>query len=185
MPTKRELVLDAAIELLGSRGLRALTHRGVDDTAGVPAGSTSNYFRTREALLAGIAERLEQLDHSDWERLGHVPLPSTIEELVTGMANVLSHAIGPGRTRTLARYALFLEAQQMPALQESVRRGHERLTAWAASLLGNFDASPEVAKLLVDYFDGAVLHQLTSPAPDFAPHATVDRMVRALLTPRR
>jgi hypothetical protein len=43
--------LDAAIELLGTEGLRALTHVRVDLRAGLPKGSTSNYFRTRAALL--------------------------------------------------------------------------------------------------------------------------------------
>lgn len=39
------------IELLGTQGLRALTHGRVDARAGLPRGSTSNHFRTRQALL--------------------------------------------------------------------------------------------------------------------------------------
>src|SRR5262245_42599709 len=50
----RELVLlDAAIEVLAERGTRGLTHRAVDARAGLPLGSTSNRFRTRNALLGG------------------------------------------------------------------------------------------------------------------------------------
>ena len=54
MSGKRERVLDAAIEVLGTRGLRGLTHRAVDEVAGIPQGSTSNYFRTRESLLEAV-----------------------------------------------------------------------------------------------------------------------------------
>jgi DNA-binding transcriptional regulator YbjK len=37
------------LKLLGTEGLRALTHARVDECAGIPKGSTSNYFRTRAA----------------------------------------------------------------------------------------------------------------------------------------
>ncbi|MBL1078353.1 TetR family transcriptional regulator [Nocardia sp. 2] len=180
MSTKRELVLDAAIELLGSRGLRALTHRAVDEAAGMPAGSSSNYFRTREALLSGIAERLEQRDHHDWAALSHRPAPTTIDELVAGMAEFIRHAATTDRIRTLARYALFMEAQTVVPLQESVQRGHRALTAWAESLLTPLHPDRSVAKLLVDYADGVILHQLVSPEPEFDPHAALDRLARAL-----
>ncbi|MFI9511070.1 TetR/AcrR family transcriptional regulator [Nocardia sp. NPDC052566] len=182
MPTKREQLLDAAIDLLGSRGLRALTHRAVDDNAGMPAGSASNYFRTREALLGGISDRLEQRDYADWEALTTRPMPSTVDQVIDGATALIAHSVTDDRTRTLARYALFVEAQHMPALQQTVQRGHERLTAWVADMVRPFGAGPEVAKMLVDYFDGMILHQLTSPVPDFEPRAAVDRLVRALLT---
>ncbi|MEU0542235.1 TetR family transcriptional regulator [Nocardia sp. NPDC005978] len=182
MPTKREQILDAAIELLGTRGPRALTHRAVDSLAEMPAGSASNYFRTREALLCGIAERLEERDYADWNAMSRTPAPATLTQLADGLATVLTHAVRTDRTRTLARYALFLEAQTVPALQESVRRGHERLTAWIADMIGNISPGNTDAKLLVDYLDGAALHELTSPATNFDPHATVNRIVRALLS---
>ena len=57
MADRRTDLLDAALELVGTQGMRGLTHRAVDTAAGVPPGSTSNYFRTREALVLGIVER--------------------------------------------------------------------------------------------------------------------------------
>ncbi|WP_280492124.1 TetR/AcrR family transcriptional regulator [Nocardia asiatica] len=181
MSTKRELVLDAAIELLGSRGTRALTHRAVDEVAGMPAGSASNYFRTREALLIGIAERLEARDYADWEALNRQPAPGTITELVDGMTAFVVHAARADRVRTLARYALFLEAQTMPALRESVRRGHRRLTEWAAGLLAEVGGDQATTRILVGQFDGIILHHLVNPEPDFDPRPALDRLVRALL----
>ena len=41
-PTKVR-VLEAAVELLGTEGLRSLTHARVDERAGLPKGSTSNF----------------------------------------------------------------------------------------------------------------------------------------------
>ncbi|MEV6771094.1 TetR family transcriptional regulator [Nocardia sp. NPDC051030] len=181
MPTKREQVLDAAIELLGSRGSRALTHRAVDEISGVPSGTTSNYFRTRDALLSGIAERLEARDHADWEAMNRAPAPATLDQLIDGMAQFATHATTTDRARTLARYALFLEAQTVPAVQETVRRGHERLTEWAATLLRDVAPGTDVAKPLVDYLDGVILHQLASPAKQFDPHIGLEQIVGGLL----
>lgn len=181
MPTKRELLLDGAIELLGSRGLRALTHRAVDEFAGMPSGSTSNYFRTREALLSGIAERLEERDYADWNAVSRMATPSTIPQLVDGLTRIVIHTVTTDRTRTLARYALFLESQTTPALQPVVRLGHERLTEWIAGMLRAVAPTPDAAQLLVDYLDGVILHELTSPAAKFDPFPDLDRLVRALL----
>jgi hypothetical protein len=44
-------IADAAIGLLAAEGMRGLTHRTVDRAADLPKGSTSYYFRTRQALL--------------------------------------------------------------------------------------------------------------------------------------
>ena len=60
-PDRKTLIADAAIALLGSAGARGLTHRAVDAQAGLPAGSTSFYCRSRLDLLrltlrpAGVA----------------------------------------------------------------------------------------------------------------------------------
>ncbi|MRH89960.1 TetR family transcriptional regulator [Nocardia sp. SYP-A9097] len=184
MPTKREQILDGAIELLGSRGLRALTHRAVDDIAAMPSGSTSNYFRTREALLSGIADRLEERDYADWEAVSRISTLSTLPQLIDGLSALLTHTVTADRARTLARYALFLESQTTPALQLTLRRGHDRLTEWIRTLLHAVApaAPPSTTKLLVDYIDGAALHELTYPTTNFNPHPGLDRMTRALLS---
>jgi DNA-binding transcriptional regulator YbjK len=48
---RRETLLDAAIRVLGERGMRALTHRAVDAEACAAAGSAASYFPTREGLM--------------------------------------------------------------------------------------------------------------------------------------
>ena len=60
----RERVLDAAITLLGTEGLRALTHTRIDANAGVPKGSTSNDFRTRAAVLEGVVAWMYDVEPS-------------------------------------------------------------------------------------------------------------------------
>lgn len=181
MATKREQVLDAAIEVLGTGGSRALTHRAVDQAADLPPGSASNYFRTREALLCGIAERLEQRDHTDWEALNRTLGPATVEHLIDGLAMFVTHATTTDRLRTQARLALFGESQAMPALQESVQRGHRRLRAWAVEMAASVGLTAADTGILVDYVDGAVIHRLTGAETGKHPRRSLDRLTRALL----
>jgi hypothetical protein len=58
-------VSDAAIAVLAEHGARGLTHRAVDQAAGLPPGTTSNYARTRSALLALTLARIAELDAAD------------------------------------------------------------------------------------------------------------------------
>src|SRR5687768_11877636 len=62
---RRDRLADAAIEVLARLGARGLTHRAVDAEAGEPPGTTSRYFRTREALMSGVAQRIRQLHFAD------------------------------------------------------------------------------------------------------------------------
>ncbi|MEU4225494.1 TetR family transcriptional regulator C-terminal domain-containing protein [Nonomuraea sp. NPDC026600] len=59
---RSETVADTAITLLAERGMRGLTHRAVDEAAGLPPGSTSNLARTRAALLELTLSRLTDLE---------------------------------------------------------------------------------------------------------------------------
>ena len=68
MADRRAQVMAAAIDLLGDGGAKALTHRGVDQAAGVPQGTTANHFRTADALVAAVAIELERLDAEQWHQ---------------------------------------------------------------------------------------------------------------------
>ena len=54
-PRRRQL-LDAALHVIADDGLKGLTHRAVDRRAGLPEGSCSAYWRTRNALQAALTE---------------------------------------------------------------------------------------------------------------------------------
>ena len=66
-PERRKRILDTAVDILADTGIGGVTHRQVDDRAGLPAGTTSNYFRTRLALLeattAHVADMHWQQSH--------------------------------------------------------------------------------------------------------------------------
>ncbi|MFI6449557.1 TetR/AcrR family transcriptional regulator [Kitasatospora sp. NPDC050543] len=108
---RRDRLRDAAIEVLAEAGGRGLTHRAVDTAADVPPGTTKNYFPTRDALLAAVAERCVEL-----YRDVPGPAPTDRAGLAAMLRALLENVAGPGRARMLAYLELRAEAARRPRL---------------------------------------------------------------------
>src|SRR5258708_39111254 len=80
MPNRREMLLDAAIGVLGERGMRALTHRAVDAEAGAAAGPTAKYFPAREGLLEAIVDRVSAMERGRFDEMAAEVCPGTPAE---------------------------------------------------------------------------------------------------------
>jgi AcrR family transcriptional regulator len=186
---RRELILDTAIALLGDGGVHAVTHRAVDGAADLAAGSTSNYFRSRDALLEAIVERFAARETANWDgitaaSLGGVVGPTTPAGLAEAMAAFARDATGPHRTLTLARYAILVETAHHPALRERLLAAGSRVNAWFTDWLRIAgSADPErAAPVLMNHWTGLVLHQLAMPDPAFDPLKQCSVIVDALLS---
>ncbi|GAA4657372.1 TetR/AcrR family transcriptional regulator [Kineococcus glutinatus] len=183
MDSVRERCADAAVVLLGEGGARALTHRAADARARVPAGSTSNHFRTRDALLAGALQRIGELER---EHLAGLRAPAAVdaaELLVDVLAAAIGFLLGPGRTLARARHAVFLEAAWRPHLREAVLAGTRPFWALLAEALRAAGAAePErAARRLLAYVDGLVVDQLLRPEEGFDAVAAVRTFLRGAL----
>ncbi len=181
MPTRQQLVLDAAIDVLGNRGMRNLTHRAVDDRAGLPMGSTSNLFRTREALIKGVLGRLQEREKAGWLSLAGEDLADR-EAMVVALGAMVRHLTGEGRLLTLARHAIFVEASHHPALQEQIAQAQRELAGWAVPFVAALgSAHPEAdLRVLLSFMDGLMINQLASPAPGFDPAAAIATFLRGM-----
>ncbi|MEU1431467.1 TetR family transcriptional regulator [Nocardia sp. NPDC005746] len=182
--SRREQVLNAAIEVLATEGPRGLTFQAADKAAAVPAGTASNSFRTRDALLLGIVTHLVELDRHDWEVVSGLLRPDTPAALVEALTAITRHALGPARSRTLARYTLFLEAVANPDLLEPLAIARTTITTWLTpwlERLGSTTPAPH-CRTLLDHLDGHILHQITWPEPKFDPEPGIRALVNGLLT---
>ena len=94
----RERALEAAVELLGAEGIRALSHARVDDRAGLPPGSTSNWFRTRRSLLAGVVNWIAERERADLDPAA-TPAITGPDGLVEGLCAMAELQTGPFATR--------------------------------------------------------------------------------------
>jgi DNA-binding transcriptional regulator YbjK len=68
-PDRRETILNAVIALLATRGLEGVTHRAVDEAAGLPQGSSTYYFPKKADLLKAAAGYLAALLEKDCDAL--------------------------------------------------------------------------------------------------------------------
>ena len=179
----RARALAAAVELLGTEGVRALSHARVDARAGLPPGSTSNWFRTRKALLRGLVDAIAEGERSDVDPSG-LPDVDDVDALVTLLSAMVELQTGPLAVRTRARYALWLEVAGDPELAEPLhaqRREFERWTEHVVTALGVADPGP-AGRALMAASDGLILHRLTvDPALDLRP--AVERAVRGIVGP--
>ncbi|MCF4121596.1 TetR family transcriptional regulator [Antribacter sp. KLBMP9083] len=157
-PTKIR-ALDAAIELVGTAGLRALTHARVDERAGLPKGSTSNYFRTRAALTTGVVEWMAQRELAD---MRPPEPPASAAGLVDLLSGMIEYATGPNRTLTAARITLFGEAGHDPAIRAAVAGGHALMKSWAVAVLTGLGAADPGAgaTALMNCCEGFILHRI-------------------------
>jgi len=183
MADRREQLLDAAISLLGDRGVRAVTHRAVDAEAGLPVGSTSNHFRTRDALFDGIVERFSARERANWELLAGRLSPTTPAELAQAASAFAVDATRAHRTLTLARYTLLIESARLPSLRQQMGSTGARVNAWFATWLrvvGSTDVERD-ANLIMNYWTGLVLHELAIPDPEFDPSPRLAAMLDTLI----
>jgi hypothetical protein len=170
------------IRCLGSGGLGrfSCTHDGSFDRA-VKAGSTSNWFRTRGALLGGVVDWMAERERADFGGAS-VPEQLTPEAFIDGLCAVIELQSGPLALRTRARYALFLELASDPELGEPLHRQRHEFEQWTEHLVtatGIADPGP-AARALMALGDGLMLHRLTvDPRLDVRP--VIERSVRSLL----
>lgn len=123
--TRLTLIADTAIRLLAERGMRGLTHRAVDEAAGLPQGSTSNHARTRAALLKAAVRRLTVLEGavlSPEEMKDATRRPGGPGPLAELLAAALHRHLTRNRTLLVARYELALEATRRPELRTDYDR---------------------------------------------------------------
>jgi DNA-binding transcriptional regulator YbjK len=113
-----DLIADTAIGLLAERGLRGLTHRAVDEAAGLPPGSTSNHARTRAALLEAAVRRLAARETQVLTPEEMPVSPGSLKVLADAMSLALHRYLTDHRLLLIARYELALEATRRPELRE-------------------------------------------------------------------
>ncbi|WP_137994902.1 TetR/AcrR family transcriptional regulator [Streptomyces vilmorinianum] len=165
--------------------MRGLTHRAVDAAAGLPAGTTSAYYRTRSALLTALVRRLVELDQAELRAAGErTPEVRSAAELTHGLvALTAARLTGEGRRRSLARYACAVESVRDAELREIlVPRENPARDAVRRFLAAQGVADPEGRTLtLLACVDGLVLDRVVRGGDVFVEE--VAGLVAAALRP--
>jgi AcrR family transcriptional regulator len=163
---RRAQLADAAIALLIESGVHGVTHRAVERRAGLPAGTASNYFRNREALLLAVARRVVEQHQSDMdEAVAADPGAPWEEQAVDLIAGSLILAATRHRERYLAIFELRREGLRRPALAAEI----DSLMAATASFTAGHHAQhrlpipPTAVPTMMIMYGGALFALVTGP----------------------
>jgi DNA-binding transcriptional regulator YbjK len=183
-PERRIQILDAAIDILVDTGVGGVAHRQVDTRAGLPPGTTSNYFRTRQALLEAAAARTVDLHWQRVEALQSAIGPLTRDGLMALMIRMLEPD-EQFRRWTLARFELFMESTRREELRPLMAELQAAAVKSATLIFeaAGFTPAPERMDELSRLLNGFVFSNLTMPPEPGAHDAAglVDRLLSAFL----
>jgi DNA-binding transcriptional regulator YbjK len=172
-PQRRAQLSAAAMRVLAEEGSRGLTHRAVDAAAAVPPGTTSRYFRSREALLTAVVEHALGLHLVEIDQADSPATSMSQDQLVEMLAAAAGAGLGPDRIRHIAVAELYLESSRRPSLRatmaEATRRQLGAITAMFAAA-GLHLTESEVTRF-VAFVDGLLFMLLTAPPDGAGPPA--------------
>ncbi|MFE3197627.1 TetR/AcrR family transcriptional regulator [Embleya sp. NPDC055664] len=144
---RRTLMLDASIRVLASQGLRGLTHRAVQEEAGLPNGSVTYYFKTRDQLILAVIDRMATLDKMYANEITHELMRMTAVRPIAidypRIARFVREWWNDGRDVQLARLELELAGAREPLIREEMIRCQAEFRGFAelvALALGSTNA---------------------------------------------
>ena len=125
---RRAVILDATLRLIASDGVDAVTHRRVAAAAGVPLGSTTYYFESREQLLREAFRRYLDQSRVVQNRVARTKPKTTVAGVVDLLVELTQREF-EDEQMLLAEYELTLFAARDKEIAEAL---HD----WDAGTLG-------------------------------------------------
>ncbi|MFD7071677.1 TetR/AcrR family transcriptional regulator [Streptomyces sp. NPDC059913] len=152
-PGRRDRIIDAAIRVVGARGIAELSHRSVAAEADVPLGSTTYHFASLDELLTAALRRSNENFAGVMRDSGALADPKS--DLAGELARLLGRYLSGGHGRAELEYELYLAALRRPALRPVAAEWADG----AAALLAR-RTDPATARALVALMDGICLQVL-------------------------
>ena len=158
----RELVLDAAEQLMAEHGFEAATLARVVEEAGIPMSSVYHYYGSKDGILLAVMERGAQrffADLPEWDRRSGRPAQHLATVLSTAARTLERH---PNFLRLLIVFAVQPPAgggEEIEVVVARVRRlGLDRLREQIAIAFGDDPDNPvtiQLARIALATIDGA------------------------------
>ncbi|MFH8518657.1 TetR/AcrR family transcriptional regulator [Streptomyces gelaticus] len=152
-PERRDRIIDAAIRVVGAKGIAGLSHRSVAAEADVPLGSTTYHFASLDELLIAALRRSNESFAEVMRESEALADPES--DLAEELAGLLGAYFSGGRGRAELEYELYLAALRRPALRPVAAEW----TDGTAELLSR-RTDPATARALIALMDGICLQVL-------------------------
>jgi TetR/AcrR family transcriptional regulator, regulator of biofilm formation and stress response len=166
---RRRELLDATLRVIGRGGLAGVDHRAVAAEAGVPLGSTTYYFSSKDDMVtqtfAHVAEQEDERLAGQRHSLEEADAGAVSERLT----DIVIDAVSIDRIMLLAQYELYLESARRDDLRAAAERwdsAYAELFELALEKAGSPDPAGR-GRLLCVALDGLVLqHMALDGEPD-------------------
>ncbi|MBB1052822.1 AcrR family transcriptional regulator [Dietzia sp. 2505] len=157
-PSRRDQICRAAIALAARGGSHALTHQAIDAELGIAKGSTSYYYRTRAALIAGVSEFLAAQSRAVFHDLVARHAGESPDTVIDAY---LADLAATRRDHVRARLALILDADCGADQRAGLATCLFSLDEAERLLRSHAHSHPEVgASELLDRLEGHILRTL-------------------------
>jgi DNA-binding transcriptional regulator YbjK len=160
---RRLHILRTTLGVIERQGVEGVTHRAVGDAAGIPLGSVTYYFPSKDGLLR---DALELWVSDEVDRLEELAAAIEAEQASPRESAVRwSELLTANDPHQVPQFELYLQAARTPELRDAVRAAfgaYERVAAAALRAAGLSD--PErAAPLFVALADGMGLRRVADP----------------------
>lgn len=161
----------AAIEVVADKGVEGLTHRAVAAVAGIPLGSTTQYFKTLDDLLAAAIVEAKKVTTADLDAWARTLGPST--DLASAVTDYTMQALTERWGRLVVEHELYMAALRRPQLRSLSREWDQ---AFPAVLSQHTD--PLIAEAVAMVVDGMFIQAAIHGMPE---REHVEAVLRRLL----
>jgi AcrR family transcriptional regulator len=179
---RRERILDAAERCIVRAGFHRTTMQDVAAEAGMSPGNLYRYFRSKEMIVAGLAERDRAQMASELTAL------EDADDFVQAFARLgRKHFEEEPRERAVLCLQIWAEAMRNPAFATLTGDFERELVARIAQLLRaaqqrgvvSTASDPDaIARVIAAFADGLFVRRAV--APDFDPKREVDHIMRVI-----
>ncbi len=163
---RRQLILDTTLKMIAAGGIDSVTHRKVAEAAGIPLGSTTYYFDSREHLLREVFEYYIAMAMSLHESLKTTPINSS-SDLVNFLVELTNREIQDERL-LLAEYEMTLFAARNERIAGLLHEWDSVMVANIAEALTALGAKrpQDAGRTILHFVRGYELDGLSRHTPD-------------------
>ncbi|MDO8119838.1 TetR family transcriptional regulator [Isoptericola sp. b490] len=163
---KREQILDASVQVFGTGGSAAVTHRAVAEAAQVPLGSTTYYFADRDDLLL---QTMAHAREAEAKRLAGIVEaldgPLSVGQAVDVLTEMFFDKTVADPLYDLALFEMFMEATRQAALRPVTRDWSAMIAALVDRVLPASDPAlprDQVVQIVACLIDGLMLEAVSN-----------------------
>lgn len=151
------MIAEAIFEVIGNRGLEAVSLRDVAAQAGVSMGSVQHYFRSKDEMLQfALGHMRDRALARLQEELGQLVNPSARQQ-VRAAAGAMLPVGEQGRQEAVVSGAFYSVATIHPSQADLLREGYSRLLAVSRQSLRAAEQDGELSDGIDPDSEGAML----------------------------